>query len=125
MKKERGSRHRYDSNGESQEAVILHHLKALEGETAIFRGLIEELENEQVALKIKMDLWSVESKKIAIINLLDCVSFQLSAVLRIEVREEFSKDMVDVSLADMAKADEHLEAKQGQVVKAPTQQFSH
>jgi hypothetical protein len=40
------------------------------------------------------------------------VSFQLSAVLRIEVREEFSKDMADVLLVDMAKAVEHFEVKQ-------------
>jgi hypothetical protein len=33
-------------------------------------------------------------------------------VLRIVVREEFSKDMVDVLLVDMAKAVEHFEAKQ-------------
>lgn len=73
--------------------------------------------------------WSFEPRQpgwwIAIINLPGCVSFQLSAVIRIVVREEFSKDMADVLLVDMAKAVEHFEAKQGQVAKAPALQFSH
>lgn len=47
------------------------------------------------------------------------------AVLRIVVREGFSRDLADMLLADLAKAVAYFEAESGHKAEAPRAQFSH
>jgi glutamate decarboxylase len=47
------------------------------------------------------------------------------AVLRIVVREGFSRDLAEMFLADLAKVVEHFESKSGHKAKEPTPQFTH
>jgi len=47
------------------------------------------------------------------------------AVLRIVVREGFSRDLADMLLADLAKAVTYFDSQPGHKAKGPTPQFAH
>lgn len=47
------------------------------------------------------------------------------AVLRIVVREGFSRDLAEMFLADLAKAVQHFESQSGHNPKDPAPQFAH